>query len=288
MNSHLKEPSPFTLGPPRNNFVPRPTRADSAGPTLHPPSPVGLRARYSFSTMGSPPIAHKLNVLSEYLESCPPQDHIQNKVIAVDGLDRNAVRMVISELHYNISKDLQCPVRVIGDEFAQRPINETSDMAHYVAQIHNWAAMWRMISEASPPDCSIGARSSQPERLRGHIQSSLSDRLCIWIMPLSPLMVTFRAATRIAMTGTFGPSDLWRWLASHWAGYLKPDITINLQEIADTATKPEVLRFEGSNMNTLLVTKLRDSDILSSSQMRRVTFEIEDWIQGEGEGGFSG
>ncbi len=107
--------------------------------------------------------------------------------------------MVISELHYNILKDLQCAVRVFGEEFPERPISESSDMAYYVGQIHSWATMWKMVSEASPPDFSMGGHSSQPERSRGH------DRLYIRIMPLSPLMVTLRAASRIATTGT-GPT----------------------------------------------------------------------------------
>lgn len=275
MNTDPTQPSPLSLGPPRR--ILRPVPPFPPDQTMNPPglalpnprSPVSLRARYGFSPTATPSVAYNLNVLSEFLKNRPAQHSVQNRVIAIDGVDRNAVQLVISELHSRICKDLRCTVRVLGGDFPQRPINETSELAYYIGQIHNWAAMWSVVFEASPPI----PQSKEP---------TPSDRLCIWIMPLSPFMATYRAAIRISMTGSYVPSDLWRWLAGHWDGYLKPDITVNIQEIADTATKGEVLRFEGNKMNTLLVTQLRAGHSqLSARQLRRVIFEVEDWIQGE-------
>lgn len=253
--------------------------ANTGGPPIPPPrasSPAVLRARHSASLAATPPLIQKIKVLAEYLRDCPP-GAAQNKIIAVDGLDRDAVQSVIAELHYNITRHLKLTVRVLSQEIPQHPVHESAEIALYHSQIQHWAAMWTLILGALPPAPQPGA---------GHEESRgappATARPCVWIMPLSPLMATTRASIGIALKGTYGSADLWPWLASHWAGCLRPDITVNIQEVADTSSKREVLRLEGDHMNTLIVTIAREGGFhVTSSQLETVNREITQWLRAD-------
>ncbi|KAL6716957.1 slightly ste11-like protein [Lecanora helva] len=223
--------------------------------------PIVLRPCYSSRSTVNPPLVPRLNLLAENLLDRPIED-TQNRIIAVDGLDRNAVQLVIAELHHAITRELKYPVRVINEILPSGPSQGPADMADYLRHINNWAAMWNVILHTPPLD------------------AANQQQLCVWIMPLSPLMVTTRASIAIALRG--GSADMWAWLASHWAGHLRPDITINVQDVADTSSKQEVLRFEGNGMDTLIVTISRDGGILfTPSQLSRMNLEVKEWIQAD-------
>ena len=273
--------SPLSLGPP-SRLLPRPARlltkpSAQRSRLQSSSSPVALRARYSTSAIVTPPVVSNTNVLAEYLKS-RHADYLQGKVIAVDGLDREAVQAVVTELHYNITRDFRCSVRVLHEGIPQPPVDATAEMARFLGQIQDWSAMWEVILRASPPALRPKFQSDQnrADDMDGDIPS------VVWIIPLSPLMATTRALTGIALTGSYNAADLWRWLASHWNGHFRPDVTINVQEIADVCTKREVLRFESNKMNTLLLTTSRVNGIdITSRQLRRAVFEVKEWIRGD-------
>ena len=275
--------SPLTLGPPRR-LLPPPPGLPPPGESVALPRPprvlgsVTLRARYFTESTITPPVIHKLNALAEFLKK-PPTDSTYNKVIAVDGLDRSAVQLVIADLHYNITQDLHFTVRVLSEDPPQFPANEPVALTHFSRQIENWTSMWDVILQAPPPAPRVG---TWPEHHQGPVPhaSTASPHLCVWIIPLSPLMATVRASIGMALRNNYGSTDLWSWLASHWAGNFRPDVTVNIQEVADSSTKREVLRFEGNDTKTLVVTTVRDGDVhITTNQLERVTFEVKVWIR---------
>lgn len=233
------------------------------------PGPVTLQARYPASSDSNPPIAHNLNVLAEHLRN-PPAGASPYKVIAIDGLDKRIVHSVIADLHHDITEDLHCPVRVISEDQRQYPVTTQSDLSYYDMQIRSLAAAWQAILHGPPPTTG-GSRSSGQARRQ-------KQRPCVWIVPLSPLMATMRASSRMASTGSYNSADLWRWLASRWSGANKPDITINIQEIAGTSLQREVLRFEGGNTRTLLVTTYENGGI-DLAHIRRINLKVKELIQ---------
>jgi len=92
-------------------------------------------------------------------------------------------------------------------------------------------------------------------------------------------MATIRASNHLVLTGTHDTVDHWRWLASYWSGHLRPDITINIEDMAYISINREILRLQGSDMNTLIVTKGMDSGVdLIPQQLYRVYSEVEDWL----------
>ncbi len=271
-------PSPLSLGPPQCHF-PQSLAATQNSPaaSIVPSSPPeALQAWYTESALITPPVISKINALSEFLKARSPDD--PQRVIAVDGLDRNAVQLVIAELHYDLSRDLRCTVRVLSEELPPYPLDESAQLAHFLRQIRQWAAMWNLILQAPPPEARLQTPPDHPQQASEY-SPERSAWPCIWIMPLSPLMATIRASTGMALRGAYGSIDLWPWLASHWAGHLRPDVTINVQEVADTSWKWEVLRFEESDMNTLIVTTSSDRGVhVTSGQLRFIVLEVREWV----------
>ena len=149
--------------------------------------------------------------------------------------------MMIANLNHHITSHVGCTVRVMANA-SRPPADPSPRLDFYVRQIHDWAAMWQTISGAPLPTPS-------------------STRPCIYLLPLSPLMATIRASNMLALTGTYNTADLWRWLASHWAGHPRPDLTINIEDITVTSVNREVLRMQGYRINTIIVTKASDDGV---------------------------
>ena len=229
------QPSPLTLGPPRRLLPTPPSLAPTeASPprSVVPPRPprvlgsVTLSARYFTESTIAPPVIHKLNALAEFLKK-PPTNGTHNKVIAVDGLDRNTVHLVIVDLHSNITKDFHSTVRVLSEDPPQFPAIEPVALTHFSQQRQNWAYMWNVILQAPPPAPRVGTWPEYRQGPAPHV-STANPRLCVWIVPLSLLMATIRASTGMVLRSNYGSTDLWPWLASHWAGHFRPDVTINI------------------------------------------------------------
>lgn len=90
-------------------------------------------------------------------------------------------------------------------------------------------------------------------------------------------MATMQAVPRI-----MGPHDPWRLLSGYWKDRFRPDVTINIQDIADTRNQYEVLRFQVQGMNTLVVSKEGNTGLnINPQQLRRVLFETAEWIRWE-------
>ena len=149
----------------------------------------------------------------------------------------------------------------MDNEFTRRPVDASTQLYNYIRQVHDWGMMWNKIAEAPPPE-------PAPTR---------ADP-CIYLLPISPLMATIRASNHLALTGTYSTVGHWRWLASHWSGHPRPDITINIEDMADVSVNREIVRLQGRNMNTLIVTKGLDGGAdLGPQQLCCVFFEVENW-----------
>lgn len=74
-------------------------------------------------------------------------------------------------------------------------------------------------------------------------------------------MATIRASNQLVLTGIYSTVDYWRWLASHWSRYPRPNIIINIKDIANISVNREILRLQGLNINTLIIIKGLDSRV---------------------------
>ena len=206
-------------------------------------------------------------VLNDFLAR--PLDVSQYKVIAVDGSDRNGVHLIMARLQLHLHKDLGYNVRVFGEPQTTGSANEcSSELAYFAAIVGAWEATMRAIHRA--------ANTSHPT---SPAQQLALAQPCVCLVPFSPLMATTRAAARVPFSGAHSNDVHFRWLASHWAGHARPDITISLHETDPVIKHREVLILPGSLMFTLVVIKGQEGgNDVSPKQLRRVVFEVKEWL----------
>jgi len=174
------------------------------------------------------------------------------------------VQLVIANLHHNINQDLGCTVRVFGDIIPRKP--QFPEMFYFISATNTWGSICDAILQARQKLLALPPGILLPT--------------CIYILPLSPLMATIRAADRIAFNckGEGDRRDLFLFFAKYWTGLTVPDITINIQDPTNTMRQGEVLRLY--NEKTLVVAKAQGGGIsITPRQLRRVIFEVEEWLR---------
>lgn len=217
------------------------------------PSPTKLPPAYAEARLiapelcTAPSILYRLGVLGEFLMRLAP-DAERFKVVTVDGTERKVVNLVIASLHYQIKKDLGFTVRVVSDSPQSPSTYSPTAISTYLDHIRNYGLMWAMMLHTQPSEHSV-----QPAP---HPNTSP----LVYILPLSQFMATLEAS-KSTQWAYHSQDDLWRWLASHWAGHLRPDVTVIVRENHDDPKDREVLRVQGENMRTLLVTTVPDGEI---------------------------
>lgn len=173
----------------------------------------------------APSIPHRLGVLGEF----PVLRAYDAKV---DGTKRSVINSIITSLHYQITKDLGLTVRVVSDSQSLLTYPPTAILT-YLDHIRNYSLMRAMILYTQPTE-RISELSVQPAT---HPDASP----LVYILPLSPFIATLEASKSTQLAYYF-QDDLWRWLAGHSAGHLRPDVTVIVQENHNDPKDREVLR----------------------------------------------
>ena len=72
----------------------------------------------------------------------------------------------------------------------------------------------------------------------------------------------------------------WRWLLSYWRGARRPNIIINIQEYQWGVENGQVLRIvKGDLRGLIIVTAVQRDVAITAKQLRRITFEVIEWIR---------
>ena len=228
-----------------------------------------------------PPIIEQIEALSTVLRARPPESS-RSKVIAVDGVDRDAVLFMIKYLHYHITKHSGLAVRIFNENFIQPQNPEITELFRYIQVIQDWNMLWNAFIELSILIISESASQQKSINVSSSVITSKSQIACVNIIPFSPLMSIGRAASQMPITDACSNETHWRWHAEYWRGSPRPDITINILDPEGTLKDREVLRIWGYNMNTLVITKANSGHVVfTAKQLRRVGFEVEEWLRDE-------
>ena len=218
----------------------------------------------------------RMSILAGSMKSRPATGSLF-KVIAVDGADRHAVHGMIATLQHRITRDLRYFVRVMGEDSFYPPFSQPTQLSHFIRRVESWGAMWEMILHA-PPNFSNPVfynGSDKPAPTHPEYTIMPPDYPTVYILPLSPLMATLHALGQAADL-----KDPWHVLCSYWKDSFRPDLTVNIGDITNSHCCNEVIRFQGTGMNAIVLTKEGGPGLNATpQQMRRVVFEVEEWIR---------
>lgn len=106
----------------------------------------------------------------------------------------------------------------------------------------------------------------------------------ITLLPLFSLYASNTFACRIPILDTYAPADHWSWNATQWRGVVGADLTIYLKD--DVNGEERVKMVEQSEEERLFVVsrKTGGGDFVDGATLRRVGFEVGEWVRGFGEG----
>jgi len=227
-------------------------------------------------------LVQKFTVLSEAFRSRPPEA-THCRVIAVDGLEPQAVEILVGYLHESFKARTPHYVRLCPAIPAE-VVN--SDLRAYSRVITHWDTLWRHFLKVPFPTNSTDAGA--PALQQQHalpLPTSLPagpmvEPLCVNIVPFSPLMLAYKVALRMPPSDLSTEHQVWRWLVEHWRRLVSPDITISVHKYDITLKDREFVRVCVQNTKILLVTAGESADgPFTAKQLRRITFEVEEWLR---------
>jgi hypothetical protein len=101
----------------------------------------------------------------------------------------------------------------------------------------------------------------------------------IAILPLFSLHASNTFACRIPLIDTYAPNDHWSWNATQWRGVVGADLTIYLKDGEEKGKMVE----QSEEERLFVVRRGVDADV-DGSTLRRVGFEVGEWVRAFGEG----
>jgi hypothetical protein len=100
----------------------------------------------------------------------------------------------------------------------------------------------------------------------------------IAVLPLFSLHASNTFACRIPLIDTYAPNDHWSWNATQWRGVIGADLTIYLKDGEEKGKMVE----QSEEERLFVVRRGADADV-DGSTLRRVGFEVGEWVRAFGE-----
>lgn len=130
--------------------------------------------------------------------------------------------------------------------------------------------------------------TAKPSSVR--TSAALGTKKPVAVVPNFSLHASTTFAVRIPIESNthYSPSDHWQWAATQWRGVIGPDLTIYVRDaIVGEANKPTVEMLEEGNLFVVKRTRgeeERAALALEPSSLRRLGFEVSEWVRAFGAG----
>ncbi|KAL8744201.1 MAG: hypothetical protein Q9190_003529 [Brigantiaea leucoxantha] len=144
---------------------------------------------------------------------------------------------------------------------------------------------------------SMNANAPNPANIE--YVSSSDEAIPIALIPRYQLTHTDACASSIPISDGYSPIDHWLWMASMWRGIIGPDITIAVAGEEDSNRPKERVgpdsRGEGKKAKNhdveirlddrrAIIVRVEQGGKVGEGALRRLGFEVEEWIRGRADG----
>ncbi|PVI07253.1 hypothetical protein DM02DRAFT_513335 [Periconia macrospinosa] len=248
---------------------------------------------------------------------------IRGAIIAVEGDEIDAVKELTTWLHDFLAKSVN-EFRVKVEEAPKTPGDDQETEKEvgfetYLDLVREWHGksreMIKFITTNPPPSSPSSTNSPSPpatqaekekEKEGGEVtptsqpppsstspkqsQTSTTDSvpppLPVILLPTYQIHAANTYASRIPITDVYSPMDHWQWMATLWRGTVGPDLTIYVKS-------PHPHGGAGSNSSNserggTADVEMRDrGGWFKEAALRRVGFEVGEWVRGVGKTGGS-
>ncbi|KAI9768570.1 MAG: hypothetical protein M1840_004767 [Geoglossum simile] len=303
--------TPYPMDPP-----PRPRGGAIADPTTPPITslpPLKTTTSDSVTAMVMTiPFINKIKVISRISpplsspSSLSPPFQIRGAIIAVDGNEPSTTDKLFRWLEETLRKSGEYAVKSFeaplnrferyGSLKAQDQLGpgDNQYFVEYLGEIVEWHRRSEEIvrhathvpeeKEEKEKDSPSQQQLPDPQQQQ---QQTPPQRHPISLIPHYILTRSNTAASHIPINDRYAPIDHWQWMATLWRGCVGPDITIYAK---DDCTPDEMASWGAVEMRTdagaVIVRRLKSEPVWPDRALRRLGFEVGEWVRGgEGWGG---
>ncbi|KAF1835982.1 hypothetical protein BDW02DRAFT_578284 [Decorospora gaudefroyi] len=298
----VSPPNSATMPPPR---TPRDGRRGSLvelGPPPHDSSPRSVE-----EVLSAFPYPNKIKLLGRitppYKETgtaSPAYKESRGAIVAIEGDDLASVKELSEWLNEYLIKQKEFKPYIA--EAPQVPSDDKEvTFEDYLDLIKEWHGKSKEMikyittptsSPSSPPDTTMSDKDSDKD-VSDRIDSATppdspvlaaaTTTKPVIILPTFQLQASVAYASRIPIQDAYSATDHWQWMATLWRGTVGPDLTLYVKTYdakeGHTGAKPDL----DDPVRCLTVFKERAGKF-TEADLRRVGFEVNEWIKGMGSG----
>ena len=210
-----------------------------------------------------------------------PAIKIRGAIIAVEGDDVVAVKELAGWLNEFLAKDKEFSPRI--NDPPKAPGEDQADVTFedYLDLIKEWHSKAKdMISYITKRVLSSDSDSDSAKDKNSPSSQEAPAAKPIVILPTYQLYASDVYTSRIPIQDAYSPTDHWQWMATLWRGTVGPDLTIYVKTL-EAKEQPKKLVELNEEVRCLTVCREKGGSF-ENSALRRVGFEVSEWVQGIG------
>ncbi|KAF2017394.1 hypothetical protein BU24DRAFT_149715 [Aaosphaeria arxii CBS 175.79] len=205
-----------------------------------------------------------------------PAPQVRGAIIAIEGDCAASIEELATWLQDYLEKENEYRPRVV--EPPKVPEDDSGEVTfeEYLDLIKTWHGRSReMIEYISTPVAVV-----KDDEAQSTSSSSEAAILPVVILPTYQLHASNVYTSRIPIQDAYSPTDHWQWMATLWRGTVGPDLTIYVHSGENKEGTPTGAKTVELNEDVRLLTVRKDKDKeIDSSALRRVGFEVGEWIR---------
>ena len=217
-----------------------------------------------------------------------PAVQVRGAIIAIEGDSMAAVTELSKWLKDFLDKDSEYAPRIATAPKVPEDEKQEVTFEQYLDLIKEWHGksqeMIQFITTPlpvpSPRSNSTDSNASMSEPT--HSQTTNSAKPVI-ILPTYQLHAANVYTSRIPITDAYSPTDHWQWMATLWRGTVGPDLTIYVNTVERKEDLGHKLVELDDAVRCLIVRK-ESGGRFEEKALRRVGFEVGEWMRGMGKG----
>ena len=213
-----------------------------------------------------------------------PTKAVRGAIVAIEGEDTAAVQGLSRWLEEFLGKDKEYHTKIADPPKGSDVGKSDIVFSDYLDMIREWHEKSKEMVDFITTAVPMTESDSNDKEMEGNDKASTTTAKPVLILPTYQLRASNVYASRIPISDAYSPTDHWQWMATLWRGIVGPDLTIYIKDAKDEELVREKLVELSEDVRCLTLRKEKGSTKLSDGALRRVGFEVSEWIQAVGLG----